>query len=136
MPNPDADKGKHSFTYSILPHKGSFCDADVVKEAYLLNNPLFAVPQSVSKGYSLVECNGAVLDTIKPSEDGDGWVFRIYEAYNKSEKVILKCGFNIKKVEFTDLMESEKHNKAHTVNGKKIEFSIKPFEIITLKIWM
>lgn len=135
-PNPDADKEKHSFTYSILPHSGSFCDADVVKEAYLLNNPLFAVPKAVTDAYSLVECTGAVLDTIKPSEVGDGWIFRIYEPYNKSENVKLKCGFNVKKAEFTDLMETEKIDIAHTVNDNEIEFSIKPFEIVTLKVWM
>lgn len=136
MPNPDADQEKHSFTYSILPHKGDFCDADVVKEAYLLNNPLFSLPQAVSAPYSLAECSGAVLDTIKPAEDGDCWIFRMYEPYNKSGKVTLKCGFDVKKAEFTDLMETEKEDIPHSINGNEIEFSIKPFEIVTLKIWM
>lgn len=140
-PNPLADKEVHEFTYSILPHNGSFVEADVVKEAYSLNNPMFAVcGDAVSCGmpaeFSFVECDGAVVDTIKPAESDDGTVLRIYEPYNKSEKVILRFGFEIKEVVFTTLTEERiiEGQKYEISGGNTLAFDIKPFEIVTLKI--
>jgi len=36
-PNPDADEGRHIFTYSLLPHAGDFREEGVIQEAYSLN---------------------------------------------------------------------------------------------------
>jgi len=38
-PDPDADQGRHIFTYSLLPHQGDW-RSGTVQEAALLNNPL------------------------------------------------------------------------------------------------
>ena len=32
-PDPDADQGRHEFTYSLLPHSGDLIHSDVIKEA-------------------------------------------------------------------------------------------------------
>ena len=39
-PNPQADKGSHAFTYSLLPHGGDYRQGETVREAYSLNQPL------------------------------------------------------------------------------------------------
>ncbi len=139
-PNPSADKEKHSFTYSILPHKGSFADADVVKEAYLLNNPIFAVSGVANIGlseFSFVECEGAVIDTVKPAEEGEGVVLRIYEPYNRGKKISLKFGFDVKAVELMSLTEERTLSDFDYTQPKSdtLLFNIKPFEILTLKIY-
>ena len=46
-PNPDADKCRHEFTYSLFPHSGDFREAGTVKLAYLLNSPLEAKKSKV-----------------------------------------------------------------------------------------
>ncbi len=140
-PNPDADKERHSFVYSILPHRGDIRQADVVKEAYILNNPLFAMEgkpkkPGTPKEFSLFACDGAVLDTIKPAEDNDGWVLRFYEPYNASGMVNLQCGKTIKKVMPVDIMENQIHNFEVEAFDNGFKFNIKPFEIVTLKVWL
>jgi len=136
-PNSDADKERHSFVYSILPHKGDIKEADVVKEAYLLNNPLFAISGNVKKlpeSFSLFECSGAVLDTIKPAEDGDGLILRFYEPYNSSNKVSVISDVKLEKVEFTDILENPCDCKALNYSERSFEFAVKPFEIVTVKV--
>lgn len=139
-PNPSADKERHTFTYSILPHKGSFIDADVVKEAYILNNPLLAAKGTVSSDlpekYSFVECRGAVVDTVKPSEDGMGAVLRIYEPYNRRSNVTLNFGVDVKRAEFMTLTEERTLDDVkYKTEDRRISFDIDPFEIVTLKIY-
>ena len=139
-PNPDADKEHHSFVYSILPHVGTIQQADVVKEAYLLNNPLFVVHSAVNadmpEAFSLFECNGAVLDTIKPAEKGDGLVLRFYEPYNSAQVVTLKTGKKVRRVLPVDIMENPIDNLPITQSEYGLSFPVKPFEIVTLKVWL
>ena len=42
-PNEIADQGHHSFTYSLLPHRGPLSESDTVRQGYLLNYPMYAV---------------------------------------------------------------------------------------------
>lgn len=140
-PNPYADKEKHSFTYSILPHKGSLQQAGVIKHAFLLNNPLFAVEKDFHKGglipdsFSLFTCHGAVLDTIKPAEDGDGYILRVYESNNTHSDVTILCGSLVTRAFFVDLMENELGSEPSFMQ-QTITFPIKPFEIVTIKLWL
>lgn len=140
VPNPEADKELHTFTYSILPHKGHFADAGVIQEAYLLNNPLFAAAlpgggkAELPARFSLFDCQGAVLETVKPAEDGKGLILRLYEARNRSGLVKVTCGCPVKKATLCDLLEQPAEGAPLTCDGKTVEFPIKPFEIVTLRI--
>ena len=143
MPYPDADKEKHSFTYSILPHKGSFIEAEVVKEAYMLNNPMLAVEMhskagaQIPQSFSMLEVSGAVLEAVKPAEDGNGYILRIYEANNQAQKAIVKCGMPVADVQLCDLMErpTEMDAKAeYDETTNTIQVPVKPFEIVTLRV--
>ena len=42
-PDPEADQGDHSFTYSIYPHKGNWFSGGTTREAYELNYELLGV---------------------------------------------------------------------------------------------
>lgn len=138
-PNMDADKEIHEFTYSILPHTGSFKDADVVKEAYILNNPLFVAcgaPFGESE-FSLFEADGAVLETVKPAEDNSGYILRFYEPYNMSAKVTVKSGIIIEKAYEVDLLERKTGSDREifvSEDKDALSFDIKPFEIVTVKL--
>ncbi len=39
-PNAEADIGNHSFRYSLVPHKGSGREAEIVNSTYAFNYPL------------------------------------------------------------------------------------------------
>ena len=47
-PDPDADRGRHRFTYSLLPHAGRW-SRDTIAAAYALNDPAIAFVVNGSK---------------------------------------------------------------------------------------
>lgn len=52
-PDPTADRGKHWFTYSLLPHKGTWREADVEISSWKLNNPLTYIEGEIGINHSL-----------------------------------------------------------------------------------
>lgn len=137
FPNPDADQGEHTFTYSLYPHRGDFRTGGVVQEAYALNCPLQGtiVKGSGIPSYSLLEIEeeNVLADTVKLAEDGDGIVVRLYETYGKRTKTHIKF-LKARDVSFVECtcMEEEK-NQLSDSNGA-LEILFKPYEIKTIKI--
>jgi len=137
-PNAEADIGIHKFTYSLLPHKGDILEGEVIREAYLLNQPLSAQSIGTSQGtlpecYSLAQVSGEriVAETVKKSENGDDMILRMYEAYNSRENFTVKVPEGFKKAYLCDLMENETKELEFKNNEVKLEAS--NFEIISLK---
>jgi alpha-mannosidase len=83
------DQGWHEFTYSLLPHAGTWRESDVIHEAYALNDPLMARLISGSHNqfgdlpstYAWVEVDAdhVLLETVKKAEDENAWIVRMYE---------------------------------------------------------
>jgi alpha-mannosidase len=93
MPDSGADQGHHRFTYALLPHAGNTRLA-VRREAYALNLPsrVYAGPGSgIGAPAWVARCADprAVIETVKPAEDGDGIVLRLFEAHNTRGPVTL-----------------------------------------------
>ena len=138
-PDPDADKGEHIFTYSLLPHAGNYRESGTVQLAYELNAPLKAFPIGKQDGalpeeYSFVSCDSDsfIVETVKKAEDSDDIVIRGYESYNKKTNVTLNFGFDVKKAVICDLLEKEVEEL--TVENNSVSFTAKPFEIVTVKV--
>lgn len=138
-PDPDCDMGKHEFKYALLPHASSLSDSDVLREAFFFNNPCFATETSGGTGelpssFSAVSAENerVVIDTVKPAEDGNGTIVRLYEGKRcrGSEKLIF--GIKAEKAYICDMMENELEELVVTDNT--VTVSYKPFEIITLKV--
>lgn len=137
-PNPVADRGMHTFTYSLYPHAGDFAEGKTVQEAYLLNVPLEVMQIEKSNGnmpeaYSIASVNAdnVALETIKKAEDDDSVIIRMFEFENRKSEVEVEINFNFKEIYFCDLMENNLE-KAE-VNGNKIKFRISNYEIVTIK---
>lgn len=136
-PNPEADQGMHSFTYSLYPHSGNARQGGTVQEAYLLNRPLEAVCTkgggSLENEFSLIsaDCGNIIIETVKEAEDGSGIVVRLYDAYNMKTKPTLKLGFEAKKVYVCDLLENPIKEIG---SGNELKVDIGNFEILTLLI--
>jgi alpha-mannosidase len=141
-PDPTADQGRHEFTYSLLPHAGTWRESDVIHEAYTLNDPLIAVlvpsnPQGNLPGsyaWADVDVDHVVIETVKKAEDDNAWIVRVYECKQyRSNAVTISFGQAIQNAVECDLMEQDEAPVAHQDN--QLTFAIKPFEIKTFKIW-
>ncbi len=75
-PDPDADRGVHSFTYSLYPHEGDFREGNTIREAYLLNTPLIAgkIPSGAPSGIPAGTSSGIPAGTSSgmPAETQPG----------------------------------------------------------------
>lgn len=138
-PDPTADKCEHYFTYSLYPHAGDYKQAGTIRQAYMLNCPLTAFKAKKQQGslpseYSLlsVKDENVVIETVKKAEDGDGVIIRMYESFNKRTDTELKLGFDFKSVTLCDLME--KDVKTLRTKDGIIPITLKPFEIVTIKV--
>jgi len=142
-PDPDPDRGKHNFTYSIYPHKGNFMDANTAMKGYELNNPLIASyvererDNSIlqhSKSFVSIDLPNIILTCFKKAEENDDLILRVYESNGKESKSTIKLGFDIDSVEEIDLIERSVTNSNIVQTGKELTFTIKPFEIKYLLI--
>ncbi|MBP3627617.1 MAG: alpha-mannosidase [Clostridia bacterium] len=134
-PNEEADIGKHSFTYSLLPHSGNDWMNDTVSQAYSLNQPLSVIDaggKEEIKPFIAVDKSNAVIEVIKKAYDSDATILRIYEAEGRRSNISIDCGFNFSKAYLCDMLENEIGELR--VDNNKILTSIKNFEILTIKI--
>ena len=125
--------------YSIVAHSNTACNSGVIEKSYVLNRPFYArevkenTKGQLPESFSLVDCKtaGVMLETVKRAEDGDSVIVRMYEAYKERKTVQLSIP-NAKEVFLCDL--NEKEIETLNVNGNVVTFTIKPFEIVTIKI--
>ena len=124
------------FTYSLFFHAGGFANG-VISAAYVLNNPFIAVKGgngNLADEFSLVGCDdgGVVCETIKQAECGKGTVVRVYEAVGARHDVTITFGVPVGKAFLCDLNEKEIRQLTTQNNG--VNITIKPFEILTIKV--
>lgn len=134
-PGINADRGEHEFVYAIYPHSGEESTGNVVRQAYELNVPLYALQgagkKSTKKSFVFADGN-IVIDTIKKAEDSNDIILRLYEPYGMNTKSHLEFDNSYNIIEETDLLETSIRELAKNVSALDIDF--KPFEIITLKL--
>jgi alpha-mannosidase len=84
LPDALAEEGSQRVTYSLLPHLGDWVAGGVLAEAEDLNRPLFHRPLAGAPDASrtLLRTRGPnlALGALKPAEDGDGLILRLYES--------------------------------------------------------
>lgn len=134
-PDPRGDKGVHSFTYSLLVHETGFSTKAVIKPAYELNYPalVFDGLADCDNNISLlnVDADNIIIETVKPSEDGNGFIARIYETEGAYTLCNLAFDLGIKSVFKTDMLEY--NDEPIDTENNTIAMSFKPFEIKTLR---
>jgi alpha-mannosidase len=109
-PDPEADRGQHHFTYSLLPHAAGL--DPVRRAAYALTRPLLwqrepahagRLPAQLSLAHSA--CASVVLETAKWAEDEDALVLRLYESDGGRTACQLEVGVAAASVDEVDLLE-------------------------------
>ena len=135
-PDPAADRGKHGFTYALMPHPGDFRDAGVIAAAEDLNNPLRVVRGGISAGErrSLIEVDTqqVVVEAIKLAEDSDAVVIRLYEAWGGRCRARVRTSLPVSRAFLCDLLE--RNREEIEARDGQLELDLTPFKIMTLKL--
>jgi alpha-mannosidase len=135
-PDPTADRGRHRFTYALMPHLGDFREAGVIAAAEDLNAPLRVVSSGLAAGAqrSLIEVDTpqVVVEAIKCAEDSDAIVVRLYEAWGGRRRARVRTTFPARRAALCDLLERERAEVA--IRDGELELEFGPFKILTLKL--
>jgi len=149
-PDPRADEGLHTFSYSIYPHGQGWREGKVVQQALAFNSPLMALqepahasPQEQWAGksgglpnsYSFVKTDSdhVVLYAMKQMEgfyDKDA-ILRFYETEGRDGEVTAEFPRAVRATE-TNLLE-DTISGVHA-EGETIHFHMKPWEIKTFRV--
>ncbi|MDE6757785.1 MAG: hypothetical protein K2J89_00740 [Clostridia bacterium] len=129
FPDPTCDRGNHTFSYAIYPHKAKFEDTDIMAKGYCFNNPIEVVNNDLTLDtLAKFDSNNIVIETIKVAEDNGGIVVRAYECFGSNVNTTLNLSFDSMSVYECDMLE----NKEKLARSKNFEFT--PYEIKTLYI--
>lgn len=136
-PDPEADQGHHIFRYALLPHAGQPQTAGVISEGYRFNAPLQLFPTTATPGqqsYFSVSNPQVVLDTVKKAEDSEDIIVRLYESQGTHGTVRLSSALPIESARRCNLLEDNEDGKPFDWTENGLEFTVKPFEIVTFKL--
>ena len=135
-PDPHADRGRHRFTYALLPGAGI---GDAVAEGYALNLPLRAIAAgSATPAAPLVGIDGdaVTVEAVKLADDRGGDVIvRLYESRGGRANAKLHTGFPLARAEVVDLLERPSPGGALPIEPDGgIALVLRPFQILTLRL--
>jgi alpha-mannosidase len=139
-PDPEADQGKHHFSYSLYPHTGDWKQALTVRRGYEFNYKLWAQQVMAHEGklgadhsYASVDSRNVVVTAMKKTEDGDGLLLRFYEWAGQAGNVALNVPPGATSATLTNLMEEPAGSSLPVTSGKVV-VPVHPFEIVSVRV--
>ena len=125
------DMGEHDFAYAFLPHNGGLYAGQVANEGYLFNSPFVVMNGAGGQTAPVrLSCDDMIVDCIKPAEDGNGIIVRMYEPYGTSGRLTVALPQAAVVTETSPLEESI----SEIGEVDSFEVAYKPFEIRTFRI--
>ena len=116
----DQDKGEHTFSFALYAHEGDVHHSDVAAQAYAFNRPLTVVRAEPVASLVSADDPHAVIETVKPAEDGNGYVVRLYNDLPAPITTTLRARGT--RMTRTDMLEQgdEKTDGTLTLHGYEI----------------
>ena len=128
-PDPEADRGLHTFAYALLPHAGDLAGrAAWSRRRSAFNSPIrFG---ALAPGSLASVDGGLVLDTVKRAEDSDALVLRLYEPHGGRGVCRVRVpGTSARR---SNLLEQP--GEPLTISDGAVVLPFRPWEIITLTV--
>jgi alpha-mannosidase len=139
-PDADADRGHHSFSYSLYPHRGDWKQALTVRRGYEFNYKLTAEqvgahagPLPASHSFVDIKQDHVILTALKKAEDSDAILLRFCEWAGKGGDVQLKVPKGTSAAELTDLMENPQQESLALDHGQ-VTVPVHPYEIVSIRL--
>ena len=136
FPDPGSDLGLHVFTYSLLPHAGSWQEAGVSSAARILNAPprlLTGRPHAAQLDWLDATPTGISLEALKRAEDGDGWILRTVELHGQRSQVSIRLPAGITSALSCTVAESADDLPCTLTDGA-LFFDSRPFGIRSFRL--
>ena len=141
---PDAQcLGEHVFEFSMIPHKGCWCQSKAYKIAHDYCSPLMAVQApdnakgfaSGSKSLVSISHDKLILSAFKVAQyDSDLVILRFYNTGDKLVSADIKLGFSFSEAYLCDLKEEKVGELNFDVSSRTIKASANPWEIVTIAL--
>ena len=134
------DYGYHTFTYSIMGHKGSYEDGRTIVKAEILNRPptAFTAEKHSGKGgrslsFLQTSDDRIIVKALKKAEKSNDYVIRLYETTGKPvSKFTVTFPAEIIAANVLNGVEDVKEKAVFI--GKELVFDAKPYSINTFSV--
>lgn len=135
-PDPKADIGEHRFRYALYPHAGGWREAGTTREAICFNRPVCwanGEPAKILRApLAVASSPNVVIDTIKPAEDGEGWIVRLYESTGSRTRTQLTFGTQVTRAHWSNTLEDRL--SPISIEDNSVTLDVRPFQIVTLRL--
>jgi len=139
VPTPDAlELRAFTFEYAVQPHKGDWQQAKVYRPAREYQCSPVSIESDCQGDLPLefsflrLSPDNLLLSALKKAEDTDEVVLRFYETKGETTEAQVEFFKEIKRLTLIDLLEREE--KELPFSGNSFSLSVKPFEIISVKL--
>lgn len=140
-PDPTADRGDHSFEYSLYPHKGKVEESETIFKGYEFNYPLITYVTDLHQGtlplektFVQIEPQNVIITSIKQSEENENAIIiTMYESKGIDSKVEISLPFTPAQIVETNFLEED--GKNIEVNSEKLVLEIKGKETKLIKLF-
>ncbi|TKJ47110.1 hypothetical protein CEE34_05535, partial [Candidatus Aerophobetes bacterium Ae_b3a] len=133
------DQGKHTFSYALYPHKGTWKEAGSIRKGYEFSCPLLVLSEPSHKGnlpksfpFIKVQPEDVILETIKKAEDSESFILRFYETIGQRTQTEILFSEPVLQVWETDMMERKILKLP--IQGKLLRVELGACEIKTIQI--
>ena len=159
-PDPEPDKGKHTFGYALYPHGGNPVRAGAPEEAAGFNSPLIPIAlvqrspasggspleqqplpsapsPSEGNGFSLIKVKGQgiIVSSVKGETAGEGVILRVYEVAGEEKSLTVDTALTLEKVEEISPTEDRVVTELSiNANGASFDDRIGRYEIKTYRL--
>ena len=140
-PDPNADRGRHSFTFALYPHAGDWKNALTIRHGYEYNSSLSALQVQPHGGelplvHSFVglQAGNVVLTAVKKAEDANGLILRFYEWAGKDGTAVIHVPPGVTSASLTNLMEAEQGAPLSVTGSDTVTVPVHPYEITSVRI--
>ena len=139
-PDPDADRGRRTFSYSLYPHVGTWKQAMTVRRGYEFNYPMESMQLESHEGkrppehsFVTVSNPNVVLTAVKKAEDANALILRFYEWAGTTGTVQIGVPPGAISATLTNLME-QPEGGAQAIAANHVTVPVHPYEIVTLRV--
>ena len=139
VPTPDAlELRDYTFEYALQHHDGDWKESEAYKQGQEYHHQPLCT-QANSKGdlpsefsFLKISPNNLILSALKKAEDSDEVILRFFETIGEETTAEIELFRKVKRAVVADLLEREEYELKP--NRNRLEFQVKPFEIVTLKL--